>query len=101
MSETDRERVYVSPKIDKQNITVHICRLSSSVAAYITGGITVPGAAGGIIISGIIVKVKYTILIVLEILPSIHNSTTRCIDNEARSTLMLSGCFTAPPLIYP
>ena len=32
-------------------------RVSSSVAAYITGGVTVPGAAGGIIVSGLIVKV--------------------------------------------
>ena len=28
------------------------------MAAYITGGVTVPGAAGGIIISGLIVKVR-------------------------------------------
>ncbi|KAL5258496.1 hypothetical protein ACHWQZ_G009109 [Mnemiopsis leidyi] len=32
--------------------------VSSSVAAYITGGVTVPGAAGGIIVSGLIVKWK-------------------------------------------
>ena len=28
------------------------------MAAYITGGVTVPGAAGGIIVSGLIVKVS-------------------------------------------
>ena len=36
-----------------------LCRVTSSLAAYLFGGVTVPGAAGGIFIGGLIVKVRF------------------------------------------
>ena len=36
----------------------HFNRMTSSLAAYVTGGVIVPGAAGGIVIGGLIVRVS-------------------------------------------